>query len=240
MSFLNIHKKRHNLSPNFNGLYNGQLESNTENFIMANFDKSICYQEVMINDVKVGVRFLNDKNYSQSSPYEQKKLMFKPNSLFNNGSYIKFYNSASKREETWLLMYFETNIMYPKGYIRFCNKEISFNDKTYPCVVDTKISTTSDVDEKKDLVLPLGYLLIYVPYDDNTKNISEGTRFIIDNQSYEVQTINITSLTFNEVGLVELNVKKVPKNAKELLDTNEDNEKNNNEEELVWGITKKR
>lgn len=226
---------------NLNDNYRNYYEENTKEYINVSFSQSPLYQIVDVEGTDVETRIVEDKNYKSNSPYEQKLMLLKPNTILKNGSYIKFYNKSTKNYETWLLMFYESNVLYPKCYIRYCNKIIRYEKNEYHCVVTSNVNLSSNIEENKLLVLPKGYLLVFVKLTEETLKTKEGQRFVIDGNSYEVQTIDIVSNTENKIGILQMNLKKVPKNNEEIQIKNtyeknkEDNLNINEKSKQIWG-----
>lgn len=244
MSFLNFHKKK--LGINYiNDEYRNENVDNTKEYVNANFSQSPLYQIVNVEGKEIETRIIDNNNYKDGSPYESKIMLLRPNTILENGSYIYFTNKITKREEIWLLMFYESNLIYPKSYIRYCNKTLKYGENIYPCVITSRVDTFGQVNENKQLVLPNGYLLVYIKATEDTLNTKEGMRFLIDDNAYEVQTIDITSRTENKIGIVQMNLKRVPKNneenniisKKEEIDSSSDlkKEQNNEINKDNWG-----
>lgn len=236
MSFLNFHKKKIGIN-HINDEYRNENVNNTKEYINASFSQSPLYQIVNVEGEEVETRIIDNNNYKDGSPYESKIMLLRPNTILENGSYIYFVNKITKKEEIWLLMFYENNLIYPKSYIRYCNKILKYDEKSYPCVITSRIETFGQVEENKQIVLPNGYLLVYVKATEDTLQTKEGDRFLIDDNAYEVQTIDITSRTENKIGIVQMNLKRVPKNNDENIETKKKKEIDNNiekkEENLI-------
>lgn len=147
-------------------------------------------------------------------------MLLRPDTILENGSYVNFINKSTKKNETWLITFYESHILYPKSYVRYCNKILKYKKNDYPCVITSKINLSSDIEENKELVLPKGYLLALVKATEETLQTQEGQRFLIDDNAYEVQTIDTISNIENKIGVVEMNLKQVPKNYEENIETN--------------------
>lgn len=214
MSFLGFHKRKIGIN-HINDEFRKGSEYSTKEYINASFSQSPLYKIVNIEGEDVETRIIDDKNYKDGSPYESKVMLLRPNTVLVNGSYIYFKNKTTGKEETWLLMFYESHPIYPKSYIRYCNKTLKYGEKEYPCVITSRVETFGQINENKQLVLPNGYLLVYLKATADTLNTKENDRFLIDGNAYEVQTIDITSRTENKIGIVQMNLKRVPKNNEE-------------------------
>lgn len=219
MGFLNLHKKRLNIQP-CNNRYRNEYEYNTKKFINTHFSQSPLYDIVKIDNKDIEVRIVESKNYKTNTPYEEKVLLLRPNTVVQNGSYVHIIDKNTNKNGVWLLTFYESHILYPKCYIRYCNKSLSYSNNKYPCVVTTKVSLSSDIEENKIMALPKGHLLVLVQANNETLSTKDGERFLIDGIAYEVQEVNIVSNTENKIGIVEMNLKEVPKNFEEEIVTN--------------------
>lgn len=217
---LSFYRKINNIQPLHNN-YREQYIYNTKNVINSKFSQSPYYQEITIEGQPVDVRVIPDKDYKSNKPYEEKKILFKPDFITDKGNYVKLNNQQTRQEEIWLIMFFETDIIYPKAYIRKCNKVIKCNNIQYPCVITSNISLTANVEENKGLVLPNNHLNLYIKATKDTMQIIENDRFVIDNLAYEVQNIDNISNVDNGVGIIQMNLKKVPINNEEEQAINE-------------------
>ena len=220
---LSFYRKINNIQP-LNNNYREQYICNTKNVINSKFSQSPYYQTIKIEGEMVDARVIPDKDYKSNKPYEEKKILFKPDFITDRGNYVELNNQQTQQEEIWLIMFFETNIMYPKAYIRKCNKVIECNKEKYPCVITSNIALTTNVEENKSLVLPNNYLNCYIKATTDTMQIIENDRFIIDNFVYEVQNIDNISNVDDNIGIIQMNLKKVPTNNKEEQIINKNND----------------
>lgn len=221
MSYLDFHKKRMKLNYQNDDVRNGFLDNSTD-YINKTFSQSPLYKKVKIDNEEIEVRVVEDKLQKSNTFYEQKQLIFKPNTVVNNGAYVEIVNDITKKNEIWLLMYYVPNVLTPKGIIRYCNKSIQVKEKEFPCVVTASVSANSELIKNNELVLPKGHLLIYVQSTNETQQILENDRFIFDGNAYEVQTIDNVTHTENNIGFITLTVKKVPKTYEEALNSGKD------------------
>ena len=111
---------------------------------------------------------------------------------------------------------------------------MKYEKEEYPCAITSNIGISSDMEENKELVLPRGYLLAYVKATEDTLNTKEGQRFLIDNNAYEVQTIDIVSNTENRIGIVQMNLKQVPKNNDESIENDVEKNIDNRNKDWKW------
>lgn len=223
MNYLNFHKKRVGIL-GLNENYRNSYLNNSKEYINVNFSQSPLYQVVDVEGNLIETRIIKDKKYSSSTPYEQKIMLLRPDVVLNNGCYVALKNEVTKKKEIWLIMFYESDIVTPKVYIRYCNKVLKYEKNSYPVVITSSVSISSNMEENKELVLPKNYLMAYVKATDETMQTREGQRFVIDNNSYEVQTIDTISNVENNIGIVQMNLKRVPKNQKEKIETEKNNE----------------
>lgn len=214
MSYLDLHKKKIGLLGHNCYSRNEQID-NSKDFLNVTFSQSPLYEIVKIENKEYEVRIWEDKIQKNGNFYEQKELIFRPDTFVENGSYVVLINPVTKLEEIWLILYYKADILTPKAFIRKCTKFLNYNGEKYPCVVSTNISSSMEVEKNQELVLPKGHLLVYVKSTEDTMNIKENTRFLIDDNAYSVQTIENTINTENGIGIVTLTMKKVPVNFEE-------------------------
>lgn len=221
MSYLDFHRKRMKRNSETDYMRDSFTNSSKE-FINSKFASSPLYKKVLINGEEYEVRMIQDKLQKGSTYYEQKELLFRPDVVVNSGSYVDVFNEVTREQEVWLLMHYISDVLMPKGIIRYCNKWLDIKDKSYPCVVTTNVSASSEVIKNNELVLPKGHLLIYIQANAQTQKIIENDRFVIDGNAYEVQTMENVTHTRNGIGFITLTVKKVPKTYEEKIEVGKD------------------
>lgn len=210
MGWLDIHKERIGISDNNSGTRMDYTDD-TIRYVNDVFDQSPSYREVEIDGEKHGVRIINDRMYQTANEFEQNMLLLRPLTVIERGAYVTYFNEETKRDETWLIMFYHYHKIYPKAYARYCTKTLDYsNGVSLPCVVTNKISSSALIDENATMTLPKDSLAVYVKATPETLNTVEGDRFIIDKLAYEVQSINISMCTEDGVGIVEMGIKKVP------------------------------
>lgn len=202
MSWLDIHRKR--LANEGASIREG-YSIQTANLINAKFDYSPTFIQVLIDGEEYDARFVTEKAYSASSGIEIKKLIFRPYTRIPRGKYVQVDGRM------WLIIYFDDNDMYPKAQIRFCNNVLKFkNGNEYPCILDNKIQSSSKVDEETYVNLPSDRMKVTVAYNEDTKNIKELDRFVFNGLAWEVQGFDRIVNVYDEEGIIEFAVKKVP------------------------------
>ena len=202
MSWLDTHKKR----MSYEGTTIKQsYEIQSANFLNHAFQDSPTFLVVTVDEEEYDARLITDKRYSVSSGYEVKKLLLRPYEIIPRGKIAKF------NDEDWLVVFYDDKELAPKCHIRFCNNFLKFkNGNSYPCVIDNKVHVSQRIDEESFLNLPADRLVITISYNEDTKNIRELDRFIINGVAWEVQGFDSITGVLNGEGIMEVSVQKVP------------------------------
>lgn len=209
MSWLSIHRNRHNI----NGLSIKEAHlKNTETFINEGFADSPSYCIVKVKNVDVEARWITDKKYSSNIGYEVKKLLLRPKTVINRGDYIV------KDKEVWLTMFYSDNSVSPYAIAMFCNQSLSYGENTYPCVFNSGVGQSQKINEGTQLLLPSDSAIVYVSSNTDTLNTKRLDRFVIDEQAWEVQAIDRTTTVLNGEGVISITVKKVPLKDEEVTE----------------------
>lgn len=224
MGWLDIHKDRLGISHDNLGTKD-EYTDDTIIYIQDTFSQSPSYRIVNIDGEEHGVRIINDRKYQTANEFEQNLVLLKPKTVIERGAYMSYFNEDTKKEETWLIVFYHYHKIYPKAYARYCTKHLDYaNGISLPCVVTNKISSSAFIQENTEMTLPKDSLAVYVKATEDTMKTIEGDRFVIDGLSYEVQSINISMNTENGVGVVEMAIKKVPANHDEIEEVEKDEE----------------
>lgn len=212
MSWLDIHKKR--MINEGSTIRDAQVLQSV-NFINEKFKDAPSFVSVLINGQEYDTRFVAERKYTASTGMAVHKLLFRPSVQVNRGDVAEFENRQ------WLILFFEESVLYPKAYIRPCNNVLKFkNGSQYPCICDSKVYASSSVDETAYVNLPSDRMKITVSYNKDTKDISELDRFVFNGIAWEVQGFDRITNVFNECGIVEFAVRKVPlKEEEKPIDT---------------------
>lgn len=218
MGWLDIHKGRMDISNDNIGSKDEYIQD-TEIYLNDTFNQSPSYQIVRIDGIEHGVRIVNNRKYQTANEFEQNLVLLKPNTFIERGSYMTYPNELTKKQETWLIVFYHYHRLYPKAYARYCNKTLNFkNGTSLPCVVSNKISSSAFIQENEQMTLPKDSLAVYVKATKESIETVEGDRFVIDNLAYQVQSINISMNTEDGIGVVEMSIMKVPKKQDEVTE----------------------
>lgn len=122
------------------------------------------------------------------------------------------YDSNTK--EYWICTnLFNIGEIHKQGELTLCNYTLLFQSPngtilSYPCIDNS--TNTSGVDENATLTTLNGIHRIKLPFDENTKLISENRRFFLDkygHTTYVVTNVNNTTYNYGVMGLIELTLK---------------------------------
>lgn len=204
MSWLNTHRRKQGAS-----IKDSHALSNV-NFANISFNDSLAHQVVQIEGEYYDTRFIIKREYNVSSKYEAEMLIFRPFTEVFRGQMAEF------RNRHWLIYNVDTGELAPKAYIRMCNKTLEFdNGNQYHCVVDTNIREYQSIKDMSRLNLMSNIMKIMVASNEDTWQIRETDRFVIDGLAWEVQGVDKVAYTNNKEGVVEFVVNHVPLNEEE-------------------------
>lgn len=221
LGWTDIHKKKQGTYNNNDGT-RYEYERDTIQYVNTIFDQSPSFKVVNIDGVPTDVRMVNNREYQTANEFEQNLYLFRPETVVERGAYSTYINEVTRKEETWLIVFYHYHKIYPKAFARYCTKKLNFkNGNSLPAVVTNKISSSAFIEENKALTLPKDSLAVYVKATSDSMAILEGDRFVIDNMSFEVQSINQSMCTEDGVGVVELAIKKVPQKYNEIIEDND-------------------
>lgn len=245
MGWIDVHKRKQGIYDN-NGGTRHEYERDTIQYVNTIFDQSPSFRVVNIDGVPTDIRMVNNREYQTANEFEQNLYLFRPETVIERGAYSTYINETTGKEETWLIVFYHYHKIYPKAFARYCTKKLNFkNGHSLPAVVTNKISSSAFIEENKALTLPKDSLAVYVKATPDSMSILEGDRFIIDDISFEVQSINQSMCTEDGIGVVELAIKKVPHRYDEIKEDNDeipdeitdnDTEQNENNDEWEWGV----
>ncbi|MBL4950988.1 hypothetical protein JK635_01880 [Neobacillus sp. YIM B02564] len=221
MSYLDLFRQR---------TLSNSIITATKKTINNNFNDSLFVEKILINDIEYDVLI------TQENKSEDKKLLFKPETVIDIGSVVKWKNSY------FLVTDFignEINEIYPIATIKLCNNRLSiktidtkeikkdlegnpilnkFGDPIYitkegklidiPCIVQNTITSG---DENKQFPLPQGSLYITLQYQKN-EEIQINKTLRMYNNIYKIRNIDYTNV-IDEKGIMILLVEQVTSEA---------------------------
>lgn len=208
MSYLNDFRKRMN--------YSDAIIDSTKEQILEDFDNMPTFHNVLINQSVQGVQIISDK-------FNQKTMISKPDETFNIGDIVEW------KDRKWLCV--KTDIddtMYTKGSLLLCNNTITVNNNTYPVVIENYISRNQEVEYRRFTVLSDDTRYLYIPYNDDTKNIKHLDRFVFNDEAYKINVLDKISDVIDGNGVIHALVRNVGLTAEEKpKDGNVEEEKGN-------------
>lgn len=181
------------------------IRNSTYEIVNKNFSNSPNYVKVKINDTESDGRILD------GDVYNEKKILLRPNSKVDIGSYIQIDDSVN---DTWLVFDFEGELIAPKVTIKKCNEKLRWKDKDSKvhaldvlasATKNTKLDLTSDNFQVEMLQ---GGIYVYVPYSKETSEIRSSYRFIIGNSAFEVTGVDdLTMVNVERVGILQMSLR---------------------------------
>ena len=203
MSWLDVHRRKLNISGST--IKESHQRANA-NFVNTSFNDSLSHLKVQIDDRILDARFIITREYNASSGIETEKLIFRPHTEgIRRGQYAEF------KDRKWLIFFVGYDELCPKAHIKLCNKVLKFeNGNQYPCVVENNIRNYQRIADLESINLITGTMKLMVQSNEDTWQIKETDRFIIDDLAWEVQGVDKVVYTNNREGVVELAIKQVP------------------------------
>ncbi|MED4883906.1 hypothetical protein [Bacillus smithii] len=178
------------------------LINTNKNIVDKNFSTSPSYTSILLNGVD------SDAIVNKSDKYDEKVILFRPNTIVFLGDEITIGN------KTYLLTEVFEDVIYVKGIGKLCNSTFRVRsgkkrtiigqnelgrpeyddtyeiDKLVPCIVKDRYFYTN-MDEQ--LPLPEGRLIISMQYQV-ADNLKIDSLFEMYNETYKITDINYTSV----------------------------------------------
>jgi hypothetical protein len=179
------------------------IKSQTISFINNTFSNSPDYTTVLIDNVVTEARILTGKDDLK------RELRLLPNRVVNKGMIVSYKHSTSS-ETNWIIYDVSQNEIFPGGKMLLCNQTLKFKDllgidHSLLCHATFKNPNTElEVAKSNVISQPIGDLYVFVKYDNITKDIQSGQRFIISNKAYKVNIYDNVTHVVNGVGLLQL------------------------------------
>lgn len=145
-------------------------------------------RDITIDEIDLDTRIVNI-----DTDTKKKKLYLRPDTNVEVGDYIKYPN------KTYLVLAIEENLISPYASSEECNYIIKwiFNNKLYqkPCIVTNQTKYTLGVTTPNGAIITEGdsRYEITMPYNDETKNIKTGQRFIFNGNAWKVTQTDYVS-----------------------------------------------
>lgn len=155
-------------------------------YSLEKFNDSPYYRQVDINGAPMDVRLV------QKTKYNERAILFKPDTVIDIGSYVKW------GDQTWLMMDFFVNEIYPKSTAHLCNEVLKWKTKDgipkeYPCSISTSRGIMDAQGNSFDIQLPDGTLMMDVQMNVDTKSIPLSLRLILNGRVYKITGIDNVS-----------------------------------------------
>jgi len=190
--------------------------------------KSIMQVNKMYNEaINLKTVILDDETKNVRIDYykdNERKMLLRPTETTHRGAIVEFDNSK------WMVYEFQNNPVYPKAKLRLCNQDLKWNVngiiKEYPCIVE--VSTFTLDESGASIKMRDGKVKVTTPYNDDTKCIEIGQRFIFEGDTYQVISNDKVSKkdkyfkNYEEItcGLVNLQMEIVSTSSNDNLDDN--------------------
>lgn len=191
-----------------NGSSTGEsLGNSTKNSINHLFKDSPFYRIVKINGIDTEVRITERAGLVNIKSSQHKLLTFRPDTKIDVGAIVEFDGSQ------WLNLDFTNNDVFPLATIQKCNEDLRWHDsigqfQSVPCIVNKSPMDRIFVKSNSHDVHVVDQMMyVLAKYDDLSKTIKSGQRFILGNQAYSVNGVDDLSYVHNEVGVIQLIVK---------------------------------
>jgi hypothetical protein len=158
---------------------------------------SIDAKDVYVNDSITLIKGVIDTSKKQTAETEmEQKIQVYPNKI-KRGDYIKFKMNNTDDLRTYLI---KSKIDKKNGYdeaiFEECNYNLKwmYNEKLFqmPCIVTNQTKYTLGI-ESKDITEGDSRYEIKMAYNEQTKNIKTGQRFIFDSNAWKVTQIDYVS-----------------------------------------------
>lgn len=182
--------------------------NDTADIIDTNFHYNPSYKRIKIDGED------KDCTVGHTKKSTDLTIFLRPYEKPNKGMYIEL------EERTYIAIDYTPNIVYPKVQIRLCNNVLKWVNeegvlKEYKCIVEglsLEVSEGSGNKDNQRLVLTSSAELnVVVQYNDDTKNIDIGQRFIFDGNAYTVNAIDKLSNVENGKGIIIFTIKSTGK-----------------------------
>jgi hypothetical protein len=164
---------------------------NTKKYINENFTDNPYYQKIIFDGDRIDAIVNPDRDT------DEKTILLRPTDKIDKGEYIAF------EKETWLVMDFNKNEVYPTLNVKLCNQYLISDNEDIPVVA---MSKRSDLDEGKYLILNTDEIIVYASYQ-KTNHISFEDRFYLSNREYEVIGIDDVTDVKDGKGIVKYTMK---------------------------------
>lgn len=139
------------------------------------YNEAINLKEIVLdNEIKkIRIDYYKDN---------ERKMLLRPTETTFRGAIAEFDN------EKWMVYEFHNNPVYPKAKLKLCNQDLKWNVdgmiKEYPCIVEVSTFTLNESDAS--VKMRDGKIKVRTPYNDDTKCIKIGQRFVFEGDSYQV------------------------------------------------------
>lgn len=162
------------------------------------FDGTTTYKRVRVGTRYYDTRVMRDIDASVNNPSPNYIIQFRGDKTVPIGTYIYIPNDEGV-EEPWIMVSDKADAMFPKNCILQCTYRLRWLYKykliEYPVALRTKNSYTDGVRQTEDFNLLDNQSSFWIPFNDDSSEITYNMRFLISNnpkhpQAYTVSKIN--------------------------------------------------
>lgn len=163
---------------------------NSKNDVNLTFKEDPSYRdaEIIFKDFtknQIDIRLINVDRST-----EEKKIMFRPDTIINCGEYIKFKDKAGK-DIYYIIYEFEENLISPKASCYLCKNILQITkDISFPCYATDSSYGQKGVIDTNFLTYGDGQVMLKVQDNIYTRAIPLGYRLIFHNDYREVFSVS--------------------------------------------------
>lgn len=190
--------------------------NDTIDIINANFHNAPSYRKIKVNGVE------EDCTIKHTRYSNKLEIYLRPLKPVNKGMYVEI------DDNTYIVMDCVQKEVYPKAKITLCNNVLKWKDESdtiyeYKCIIE---GSTVELDESVGMfnnrlvISSDSELTVIVPYNEDTRKIDIGQRFIFDESVYSVNSVDRLSEVVNEKGLIKFTIKATGKSDTDDIDKN--------------------
>lgn len=183
------------------------------------FEFTNSYKEVIVNGKKYDARILKDVDDTIKTGNGNYAIEFRDGVFFYPGTYISIKNAFDEYEQ-WLIADVLDDLFFPKSLIKKCNYLLKWKNKSGQIVerwvaFDDSYKLYDGVrNYGYDSNLPIGSIVLFLPFDEETAAINLDDRFLIDSKyhsnvpdAYSVSNKNtVTKLYNDENGIIKISL----------------------------------
>lgn len=161
------------------------------------FTTSTTYKRVRVGKRYYDARFMRDVDKSAETNGGNFFLQFRGDQVFPVGTYV-YILDRDGTEVPWLLITNKEDIQFPKNCIVRCDYALRwlYNYKLieYPVALRTKNSYTDGVHQAEEFNTLDNQAAFWIPYNDDTQEITYNMRFLLSNNPKHPQAYSVTKV----------------------------------------------